>query len=134
MGTRSLTVFEDNGKEIAVLYRQFDGYLDGHGRDLTNLYSGIKMVNGIRSKDERVANGIPCLAAQTVAHFKQEPGEFYLYAPGTRDVWEDYIYTVTGNVGEEPCIKVESREALLFSGPASKLLSAIESGELEKDE
>ena len=36
MGTRSLTVFNDswNDEEIAVFYRQFDGYPAGHGREL----------------------------------------------------------------------------------------------------
>lgn len=32
MGTRSLTVMKDTGNEIAVLYRQFDGYPEGHGQ------------------------------------------------------------------------------------------------------
>ena len=49
MGTRSLTTFIDNDtkEEIVVMYRQFDGYPSGHGRDLINFLDGIKVVNGI---------------------------------------------------------------------------------------
>ena len=38
MGTRSLTTFIDNNtkEEIVVMYRQYDGYPGGHGRDLLN--------------------------------------------------------------------------------------------------
>lgn len=38
MGTRSLTVFidEHNDKEIVVMYRQMDGYPEGHGQDLVD--------------------------------------------------------------------------------------------------
>ena len=38
MGTRSLTTFIDDHteEEIVVMYRQYDGYPEGHGRDLVN--------------------------------------------------------------------------------------------------
>ena len=50
MGTRSLTVFNDeDGKEIAVMYRQFDGYPSGHGTELAEFLAGKKMVNGFNS-------------------------------------------------------------------------------------
>ena len=41
MGTRSLTfVYEDN-KPIVNMYRQFDGYPEGHGQELADfLLSG----------------------------------------------------------------------------------------------
>lgn len=95
MGTRSLTVMLDTeGKEIAVLYRQFDGYPEGHGKDLAEFLSGFKVVNGITEFVPKVANGGNCLAAQVVAHFKKEVGGFYLYPYGTRDVGEEYIYIV----------------------------------------
>ena len=36
-----------------------------------------------------------CLAAQIVSHFKGDrAGDFYLYASGTRDVGEQYIYKI----------------------------------------
>ena len=35
-----------------------------------------------------------CLAAQMVSYFKDEPGGFYLYRADTRDIGEEYVYTI----------------------------------------
>lgn len=96
MGTRSLTIMQDeHGKEIVVLYRQFDGYPEGHGADLKEFLSDMAIVNGISSRTpEKAANGMGCLAAQIVVHFKAGIGNFYLHPAGTRDAGEEYIYTV----------------------------------------
>ena len=117
MATRSLTVFEGaDGKEIAVLYRHHDGYPDGHGRELAGFLSDGIMVNGIRDRNVKQFNGMGCLAAQVIAHFKKEVGAFYLYAAGTRNVREDYVYIVRGQEGLEPTIEVVGEG---FNGPAS---------------
>jgi hypothetical protein len=97
MGTRCLTrVFDTNGKELICLYRQHDGYLSGHGAELAEFLSGLELVNGIRftSSDKVQVNGAGCLAAQLVAHFKEGPGSFYLYPPGSTGVCEEYVYDV----------------------------------------
>ena len=96
MGTRSLTVVLDSNEcEICVLYRQYDGYPTGHGAELQEFLSGFQIVNGLGSqREEKIANGMDCLAAQLIAHFKKEAGGFYLYPAGTRDCGEEYIYTL----------------------------------------
>lgn len=96
MGTRSLTVVLDtDGKEICVLYRQYDGYPTGHGAELKEFLQGFSVVNGLGTGNPvKIANGMGCLAAQIIANFKAEPGGFYLYPSGTRDCGEEYIYTV----------------------------------------
>jgi len=111
MGTRCLTIFKDEGTEYAVMYRQFDGYPDGHGKELAEFLKGLVLVNGYGSSDEpflkrggRIANGMSCLAAQAIARFKGKEhagsetygqcGGIYLYPAGTRDCGEDYVYTV----------------------------------------
>jgi hypothetical protein len=97
MGTRSLTIFNDEWKneEIVVFYRQYDGYPEGHGTELLTFIDNMKIVNGISLyKDERIANGMGCLAAQVISHFKEETGNFYLYSAGTRDIGEEFIYTL----------------------------------------
>jgi|TARA_R100000656_G_scaffold98828_2_gene71727 hypothetical protein len=97
MGTRSLTTFIDdhNDNEIVVMYRQMDGYPETHGKELVEFLDDMHIVNGIRINDERkIANGISCLAAQTVAHFKDGVGHIYLYSAGLRDCGEEYIYTI----------------------------------------
>jgi hypothetical protein len=77
------------------MYRQFDGYPSGHGIDLSSYLKDRMLVNGLRIDDDRsVANGMGCLAASIIAHFKDEPGGIYLYPPAARNAWEEYIYTV----------------------------------------
>jgi len=110
MGTRSLTTFIDefDKEEIVVMYRQYDGYPRGHGRDLFNYLNGTKVVNGIPGGKivSQLANGMSCLAAQVVSHFKKEVGNFYLHKSGTRDIGEQYVYTIYYNNNE---LKVKIR-------------------------
>ena len=97
MGTRSLTVFnnEMDNSEIVVLYRQYDGYPTGHGRDLFSFLNNMEIVNGISPNEKRkIANGMGCLSAQIVAYLKEAPGDFYLHSAGTRDIGEEFIYTL----------------------------------------
>lgn len=103
MGTRSITeVLDDNGDVIISMYRQMDGYPEGMGADLQDFLAGMTVVNGLSGgQPKKVANGIQCLAAQLVAHFKVGAGDVYLYPPsmreedGTYDVWEEYIYRIS---------------------------------------
>jgi len=105
MGTRSLTFVYETYKEddgsvknepIIKLYRQYDGYVSGHGLELAEWLSQYKVVNGLGMEDgSKVANGMGCLAAQLVSHFKDGPGQFYLYAPVLgRDHWQEYEYHI----------------------------------------
>ena len=109
MSTRCLTVFKNSGgKEIAVLYRHMDGYPEGHGKELRKFLKGKPITNGIRYGEKEGFNGMECLTASVVSHFKEGIGQFYLYPAGTRDIGEEYIYTVIGKYGDnEAKIKTE---------------------------
>ena len=136
MGTRSLTkVFrkwEDNfgdkkREPFTTMYRQMDGYLEGHGQDLAEFLSQFTIVNGIRIDETRkIANGIDCLAAQMFAHFKTEPGHIYCMHPSIQDCGEEYIYEIEKD-GEDILITVydvwNSKE--IFHGTPEKLLEEI---------
>lgn len=86
MGTRSVTlVHAEDGKVLCALYRQFDGYPTGHGRALFDFVKSRTLVNGIGTQTEPIANGMGCLAALIVAHFKEtEAGNFYLIEPSAK--------------------------------------------------
>lgn len=100
MGTRCLTRVIDDGKPLLCLYRQFDGYEDGHGEELAEFLRGMVVVNGIGIKEDRkLANGMGCLAAQLVAHFKKDVGGFYIY-PADTNCGAYYVYTIY--VDKEP--------------------------------
>lgn len=116
MGTRCLTVFKDEyDSNIAVMYRQHDGHPHYHGKELADFLKEKKLVNGLNKNTSMVFNGMGCLAASVVAHFKKCPGGIYLFSPDVEDVGEEYVYIIRGEVGAEPRISVES-----FDGPASQ--------------
>ena len=96
MGTRALTFVYDGETPIINLYRQYDGYPTGHGAELAEFLNGFKIVNGLGpASPSRIANGMGCLAAQLVSHFKgDEAGQFYLYSPQTVECGQDYEYHV----------------------------------------
>lgn len=103
MGTRSLThIYDewwDKPKLLCTIYRQFDGYPDGHGADLQEFLSSRRLVNGIGTDPETVFNGAGDLAAQLVAHLKMDgdslsAGNVYIEEPGTSDMGEEWVYTI----------------------------------------
>ena len=132
MGTRSLTYikdqYEDNDNIIICMYRQYDGYLSGHGKELAEFLQDFTVVNGYNSlTPARSANGIPCLAAQLVAHFKDGIGNIYLYPTSTKDVGEEFIYTISLIDNQ---INIEVRDVwnnkIIFSGTPKEVLTEME--------
>ena len=97
MGTRSLTfVYDSNDEPLVCMYRQFDGYPTGHGAELVEFLNQFEAItNGIQVGETRkTANGMGCLAAQMIAHFKIETGAFYLYPTNTNDAGQEYEYHI----------------------------------------
>jgi len=171
MGTRCLTVMiDDSGdepKEMGVLYRQFDGYPDGHGIDLHNLLLGFKLYNGYPNNiTGKAANGAGCLWAQIVSYFKEtfqnnmheenlqsiptgsvrgmtsmeyseqlktqnyRVGNFYLEAPGTRGMHEEYIYFIYYNSPTVDALMIKQSEVKPY--PISLVCNNVY-GETEMD-
>lgn len=102
MGTRSLTFLYDakNEKPFLCMYRQFDGYREGHGQELATFLAPITLLNGYGDQKAGThANGMGCLAAQMVAYFKGPHGigGFYLHSPETTDAGQEYEYHVFPN-------------------------------------
>lgn len=96
MGTRSRThLVDEKGTRVMSLYRQFDGYPSGHGKELAEFLAPFVIVNGYRPSDTRIiANGAGCLGAQMISFFKKGVGGFYLTPPNVELGWEDYEYEV----------------------------------------
>jgi len=118
MGTRSLTFVYDNDNEpIMNMYAQWDGYPSGHGADLAGFLGEFEAItNGIRVGETRkTANGMGCLAAQLVAHFKVGAGSFYLYPVTAGDCGQDYEYHIF-----ESLVQVRGYGKFIFSGSWSE--------------
>jgi len=113
MGTRCLTYVYEGKTPLMCLYRQFDGYPSGHGAELADFLNKIEVGNGILGKPEmgEFANGMGCLAAQLIAHFKKSVGGFYIHAI-TDSVGVDYEYHVYAN----KVVVKDSDEEVVFSG------------------
>ena len=100
MGTRSLTYVYDGKTPIMCMYRQFDGYLSGHGQELANFLNELTIGNGISGKSElfTYANGMGDLAAQMIVFFKKTPDGFYIHPIElNQDCLQDYEYHVYEN-------------------------------------
>ena len=121
------------------MYRQFDGYPEGMGEDLKKALAGRVLVNGFNDAKTQ-CNGMGCLAAMVVAELKEGCGNVYLHAPGTSDIWEDYVYTLSKGEALPPAprvsesyaiiLKVQSGSEVLYDGP----LSEFDSGKLKETE
>jgi len=115
MGTRSLTFVYDGGKNsepILNMYRQFDGYISGHGTELAELLISGEMVNGIPiGEDQLFFNGMGDLAAQIVANFKKGSGGIYIYPISSTDCGQEYEYHVY-----EDFIVVKNPNEVIFEG------------------
>ena len=95
MGTRSLTfIYNEHNEPIINLYRQYDGYIAGHGAELAEFLRGKKLVNGYGKESTDIANGMGCLAASLVAHFKETVGGFYIHSVTETQCGQDYEYHV----------------------------------------
>jgi len=144
MGTRSLTFVYDtykarNGRAvhrpIINLYRQYDGYPEGHGAELVEFLKQFKLVNGLGGESKaRTANGMGCLAAQLVSNFKgNEAGQFYLYPTDAKECGQDYEYHIYAN-GPTFRVKVVNKGCNMFGLTMSDTNEVIFDGILAKAE
>jgi hypothetical protein len=94
MGTRALTFVYDGSTPIVNMYRQYDGYPEGHGLELAQFLTRGQLVSGLSGKEEVVFNGMGCLAAAMVSNFKETPGGFYIHSVEDTECGQDYEYHV----------------------------------------
>jgi hypothetical protein len=104
------------------MYRQYDGYPEGHGQELADFLKAGKVVNGLGAdRTAKVFNGAGCLAAQMISHFKgDEAGGIYIYPNNTKDAWQNYEYHVIVDFNTKQvtliCYESGKRKKKLFEG------------------
>ncbi len=124
MGTTAVTNFFDRDKHLVTIYRQSDGYLSGHGKEIVDTFQGREFVNGMRGSDyTKYVNGMGCAAALLIAALKNdlEAGNIYIVPPNPVRT-EDYEYTISGDTMNPEAgmmIKVTSYGETLYDGPMS---------------
>ena len=108
MGTRSTTKIYEDGKLLLALYKQYDGYPTGWGKELKNFIKSGKFVNGIPMGVEgRMFNGMGDFALQLVVQFKEGSGGLYAT---TEDDSQEFNYKIeykNGKEGDEIVISCE---------------------------
>ena len=84
MATRALINFVDREDGVSFsehpgvdkihiqIYNHYDGYPSGLGVTLADYLQDFTVVNGLGSRQGKVANGMGCLAAQTVKYLKNQ--------------------------------------------------------------
>jgi hypothetical protein len=120
MGTRSTTtIFTQEYKPLLTMYRHMDGYVSVHGKELATFLANRKIVNGYGCGTEaNVSNGMGCLAASMIAHFKTEIGGIYVVNAGD---FELYNYNILLQKGEL-VISVSRNGLEIFRGTPEQLL------------
>ena len=111
MGTRSLTFVYEENKPVLNMYRQYDGYLSGHGQELADFLTAGELVSGYSDENAKVFNGMGCLAAQMIVNFKKSVGGFYIYPIESNDCWQDYEYHIY-----EDTVVVKNPDEVIFNG------------------
>lgn len=120
MSTNSLTIIKEDDEVLVKLYSHYDGYPSDYGKELALFLNNISLINGLKFNEKRkVANGMGCLAAQIIAHFKIEPGNFYISSSNS----EDFVYTVYYE--DILKIKVETMGNILFDGNTKNYLEWV---------
>ena len=138
MATRALINFVDREDGVSFsehpgvdkihvqIYKHYDGYPSGLGVTLAEYLQDFTVVNGLSTGQGRVANGIGCLAAQTVECLKDGPGNVYLHKPSERG-WEDYEYFIWCKEGHGVWISIfDYNGNCIFVGKPDKLITKYE--------
>ena len=106
MGTRSHTSIietstDETGKQrrdlLVKIYRQYDGYYSGMGKELATWLDKVSVVNGFGSNDpvdQIICNVAGCLAAQLIKHVKDGIGNVYITNPRANSSGLNYEYDI----------------------------------------
>lgn len=112
MGTRAIVKIHNTNLDSPVLanvFFQYDGYPDGLGTDIYDMFENYKVGNGISGQTDSYANGMDCFAAQFVAKQKSGIGGVYLVVGDQASI--DYEYHLYLN------IDVEDHYEFLWTNP-----------------
>ena len=129
MGTRSLTFIKDReSKEQSInIYKQYDGYPEGWGVQLSQYLRDIKVVNGYGMDQEhntKIVNGVGCLIAKFLTEFKTKTGGIYVYP--VKDISVDNnggIEIKIKQVGYMKDDKYISKTKTIFEGTPTEVIS-----------
>jgi hypothetical protein len=116
MGTRSTVKFYSDNEIMVAIYQQYDGYLEGKGKELAEFLTRIRIINGIKMTDnENVANGAGCLAAQYIVAVKKGVGGAYITNLSDEQEYNYRVFIKSG-VGFEGVDAIEKIQVWGYDG------------------
>lgn len=65
----STLIIDEYNVPLCAFSRSYDGYMEGHGKELVEFLENMTIQDGVSYKKD-IANGMSCLAAQIIGHFK----------------------------------------------------------------
>jgi hypothetical protein len=121
MGTRTLVHIKDGKKTIATIYRQYDGYPTGMGNDIKEALNlgNVTILNGFGGQTvPSHFNGMGCLTAYLIGELKNKKiGNVYIFPANSKDVGEEFTYTLSESGGEVKLKVTESyNNKTIFNG------------------
>ena len=108
MSTCCVVRFVEAGKPLYAFYKHYDG--DTFGQKLREFFAEFTITEGLPAfpqPDEKMANGLDDLAAQTIAYFKDGPGDIYLCHPSDEG---DFTYAVSVKDGKAVLTNLDSED------------------------
>ena len=117
--------FNEHPENVEVqIYNHYDSYPEGLGLDLAEFLKDFKVVNGWGGDENKIANGMGCLAAQLIVYMKNGPGSVYLQKPSEDTGWAEYVYYIwaADNKGVWISIFDTYDDKCIFVGKPEKLI------------
>ena len=112
---------KEPNQTIVDIYHHWDGYPEGLGVTLASYLNGYHIVNGIGRENDKLFNGIGCMAASIVAELKDGAGDVYI-EPRESHSWIDYHYYIWGADYKSIWISIFSDGECIFVGKPQALL------------
>lgn len=141
MGTRSITTImsrwgeQDEFRHNASIYRHWDGYITGHGKDLYNYIKDLQIVNGISADmDSKCINGPGRLAAYLVRQMGVDGHDPDLVPEGS-DMGQEFHYVLEvtyGMFGGKVGVRVLDGPVTFFGTGGDECTNIVFEGSIEE--
>lgn len=135
MGTRCVThlyeMEELGGKLVCSFYRQYDGYVSGHGEDLKTFFKGKSLTNGYSSEQEpfmgkTIFNRSGSLAVKLMNFIQDESGCEVIPTDDKASHGQDYTYYIYPKKDKSIFIKVECFGTVVYEGNIENMVEIEE--------
>ncbi len=121
MSTPAILNIIDNNETLVTIYKHWDG--DSFGSELYDFLKDMVVVNGFTVDNKKRANGMGCLAAQLIAHFKDGIGDLYIVSNNTRTEDFSYQYKIFVENNKLSIIAYDSDNDRYYTGLINKSFS-----------